>query len=460
VIYGKVRRMDEDLQYAPRAELLAIIAAQREQIAALEAQVGTLVARVTELEQRDPPAWAKPNRPKRPEPRPARKRRGTAFVRRRDAPTAVLEHAADHCPDCGMALAGGWVRWRRQVIDLPLAPATVTEHVVLARRCPACHTTITPALDLSAEVLGRHRVSLRLMGLIAVLREQLRLPVAAIQDYLALVHQLQLSSGEIVAVLATVARQAQTAATAIRDAVRRSPVVHGDETGWREQGQNGYLWGFSTPRLRYFTQGNRSKAMVDAVLGEDFAGVLVTDFYAAYDHYPGPHQRCWVHLLRDIHELKRTHPTDVALVQWGGQVKALYERAKRDPGPPARWSAKRQTDWRREQQHAAEAALAALCRPYAGQPVPQRVLCERILKYLPELFTFLADPRVPADNNAAERSLRPSVVRRKISGGTRSAAGTLCRTVLWTVTETWRLQGKPLLDAWMALLRDPAAAPV
>jgi uncharacterized coiled-coil protein SlyX len=459
--------MDEELQYAERATLLQIIADQRVQIAVLEAQVRTLtqqvqtlVARVAELEHRDPPPWAKANRPKPTAPHPPRKQRGQAFVRWREEPTAVVEHAAAQCPDCGTTLQGGWVRWRRQVIDVPLAPATVTEHVVVTRCCPACRRLATPSLDLSEQVLGRHRVSLRLMGLIALLREQLRLPVASIQGYLAEVHRLQLSRGEIVAVLATVAKRAEAAATAIRDAVRKSPVVHADETGWRQQGQNGYLWSFSTPRLRFFLHGNRSKAMVDAVLGEHFTGVLVTDFYAAYDHYPGPHQRCWVHLLRDLHELKRLHPTDVGLARWAKQVKRLYDGTTADPGPPQAWSAGRQEQWRRRRQHAAEQALAKRCRPFVGQPVPQRVLCERILKYLPELFTFVADPRVPSDNNAAERSVRPLVIRRKISGGTRSAAGTLVRTILWTLTETWRLQGTPLLAAWTALLRDPATAPV
>jgi transposase len=459
--------VDEELQYAARAVLLGIIDDQRHQIAALQAQIGaltaqvqTLVARVAELEHRDPPAWAKPNRPKRSERRPPRKRRGTAFVRRREEPTERIAHAAERCPACDTALAGGWVRWRRQVIDLPVLPATVTEHVVLARRCPACRRTVTPALDLSDQVLGHHRVSVRLMAFIALLREQVRLPLGLLARYLETVHHLHLSQGELVGILQTVGKRAETAATAIRDALRASPVVQADETSWREDGQTGYLWSFSTPSLRSFVHGHRSKAMVDAVLGEDFAGVLVTDFYAAYDHYPGPHQRCWVHLLRDIHELRRLHPDDPGLAQWAKQIRGVYDQAKAAPGPPAGWSAQRQADWRRQRQRAAEAALAQRCRPFAGQPVPQRVLCERILKYLPELFTFLADPRVPADNNAAERSIRPAVVRRKISGGTRSAAGTLCRTTLWTLAETWRLQGKPLLEAWISLLRNPAAAPV
>jgi transposase len=459
--------MDEALAYAPRATLLGLIAEQREQLTVLQAQLGasqaqvaTLAARVAELEQRDPPAWAKANRPKPEQPRPPRKKRQQNFSRRREEPTTVVEHVVEQCPDCGTALAGGWVRWRRQVIDLPVAPATVTEHRVLARTCPSCRTTVTALLDLSAEVLGRHRVSRRVMALIALLREQVRLPLGLLERYLETVHGLHLSQGELVSVLQTVGQRAERAVTAIREAIRQSPVVHADETGWRQNGQNAYLWSASTPLLRYFLFGSRQKSMVDAILGEDFTGTLGTDFYAAYDHYPGPHQRCWAHLLRDIHELRRRHPTDVRLSRWGRFVHRLSQSAVRWPGPAPGLSAAAQETARRERQQAYEQVLARHCQPFVGQPVPQRVLCERVLKYLPELFTFLADPRVPATNNAAERSIRPVVVRRKISGGTRTAAGTLCRTALWTLTDTWHLQGKSPLTRWLELLAQPATSPV
>src|SRR5205807_10559638 len=127
-------------------------------------------------------------------------------------------------------------------------------------------------------------------------------------------------------------------------------------------------------------------------------------------------------------------------------------------GRPAALAAGEQAAWRRARQRTYEDCLRRRCEPYAKRAVPQRVLCQRSLKYLPELFTFIADPRVPADNNAAERSVRPLAVIRKISGGTRSAAGTLTRSVLWTLTATWQAQGKHLLPAWAALLRDTATA--
>ena len=59
---------------------------------------------------------------------------------------------------------------------------------------------------------------------------------------------------------------------------------------------------------RYFLRRGRGKAVVDEALGESFSGVLVSDFYAAYHHYDGPKQRCWAHLLRDIHDLVALYP--------------------------------------------------------------------------------------------------------------------------------------------------------
>lgn len=457
--------MDVDLERADRPTLLGVITSQQEQITALEAQVQTLqaqvqtlTARVAELEHRDPPAWAKANRSKPPQARPARKKREQNFARRLETPTETVTHAVEACPGCGAGLHGGRVRFRRQVIDLPVAPVRVIEHVVMTRRCQQCGREAMADLDLSADVLGQHRVSLRVMGVIALLREQLRLPIRLIQQYLQTLHGLHLSRGELVAILQTVAKRAETAVGAIRAAIRQSPVVHADETGWRENGQNRYVWSFSTPWLRYFVFGSRRGAMVDEVLGADCQAVLVTDFYAAYDHYPGLHQRCWVHLLRDVHTLREAHLDDVSVQTWAKAVVALFRQAKAAAatGPPAGLSAGQQTRWRRQQRRAFEQALAGVCQPFVGKKVPQRVLCQRVQKYLPELFTFLADARVPADNNGAERSIRPVVVRRKISGGTRSASGTLARTRLWTLTDTWQLQGKSLLAAWIALLRNPA----
>src|SRR5262249_56056227 len=119
------------------------------------------------------------------------------------------------------------------------------------------------------------------------------------QGYRASVHSLARGQGGLVGAVRTVARQGAREAAQIQARVRASPVVHGDETGWRENGRNGYVWTFSTATARLFVRGSRAGSVVDAALGPAFAGVLVSDFYAAYDHVPTAKQRCWAHLLRD-----------------------------------------------------------------------------------------------------------------------------------------------------------------
>lgn len=456
------------------AELVDLVVRQSEIIDRLQATIveqqaliARLEARVRDLEaqrDRDDPTKRMPGLKPAATPRRrrtgSRKRREHGFSRVRGVSTERVEHAVEQCPHCATPLAGGWVAWRKEVLEIPDAPARVIEHVYLARRCPnrACGARVTPPAVGAAALgvaSGRSRLGVHLVSLIATLRAELRLPVALIQWYLEAVHGLELSVGAIVGAVQRVATRGAGAVATIQAAIRASPVVHADETGLREAGTNGYLWSFSTPTERYFVRGGRNKEVVDEVLGPAFAGVLVTDFYAAYDHDDGPHQRCWAHLLRDIHALGERHPTDAGLGAWADAVHAIYERARRVTGSDAT---------RRQAQRRCADQLLARCQPYLDAQVttvPQAVLCRRIAKYLPELFTFVADSAVPTTNNAAERSVRPVVIQRKISGGTRSPAGSTTFTRLATLFGTWRAQGLDPLSACRRLLLDsPTALPV
>ena len=209
------------------------------------------------------------------------------------------------------------------------------------------------------------------------------------------------------------AQRAQPAVAAILDRIRASPVVHADETGWRQDGNNGYVWTFSTPTERYFLRRGRGKTVVDEALSDAFSGVLVSDFYAAYHHYDGPKQRCWAHLLRDIHDLRASTPM---ISHWPNGPTPSTGFTTR-PKPALHPQAKGKQ--RRTAQLALEKRLLALCRPCLDDPLAVQASCAGALtSHLKELFVFVAEPEVPPDNNAAERSLRPLVISRKISGGT------------------------------------------
>ena len=261
-------------------------------------------------------------------------------------------------------------------------------------------------------------------------------------------HQLRLSVGAIVSAIHQTAQQAQPAVAAILDRIRASPMVHADETGWREDGANGYVWTFSTPTERYFLRRGRGKAVVDEALSDAFSGVLVSDCYAAYHHYDGPQQRCWAHLLRDIHDQRTRYPKDAALARWADAVHGIYDRAKAFTHPQAKR--------RRTAQLALERQLLALSQPFRHDPsATQAKLCRRIERHIKELFVFVAEPEVPADNNAAERSRRHLVISRKISGGTRSEQGTERKMTLASIFGTWRAQGLNPLAACRQLLVCP-----
>jgi len=104
------------------------------------------------------------------------------------------------------------------------------------------------------------------------------------------------------------------------------------------------------------------------------------------------------------------------------------------------------------QQHAFEQLLWTLCHPYVRQDVPQQTLCKRVESFLPELFVFVAVPGVPAHNNLAERSVRPLVIARKISGGSRSPKGSATRMGLASLFGTWTAQGLNPFHQCLALL--------
>ena len=382
------------------------------------------------------------------------------FARQRMTPAQRVEHVLEECPGCGTGLSGGWTQRTREVIDLPLVPVQVTEHVYVARTCPLCQRRCVPSAQLQDVVLGKQRLGVNLVSLIAALREEARLPWRTIQWYLDTVHGLHLSLGALVDAAGKVAGRAQSELAGIVERIRGSPVVHADETGWREDGQNGYVWTFSTPTQRYFLRRGRGKGVVDEVLGEEFAGVLVSDFYAAYHHYDGPKQRCWAHLLRDVHDLRVLYPKDDRLSRWAGAVHRLYRQAVAFAHPPEKQpdkqSDKQPDKQRRTAQLALERRLLALCRPFLDDSLAvQARLCRRVERHIKELFVFVAQPEAPPDNNAAERSLRPLVISRKISGGTRSERGTDTKMTLASLFGTWRAQGLNSLLACRELLVSP-----
>jgi transposase len=412
-------------------------------------QLRVAQARIEELEQlkTPPPAFVKANvkKPEAKKQKP-RKKRDAQFnrARRRARPTQIVEHRLVECPDCHLRLGGISLARVREVIDIPAPPPVeVTHHRIYKGWCAECHHWYEAPLDVQEQVVGQGRIGVRRASLIATLRTVMRLPIRQIQVYLLTLHGVTISSGEIVELLHRLKAQMQPQLAALKMQIRARPAVQADETGWREDGTNGYIWSVSTPDIRYFEyHHSREGKVIKELIGEDYGGVLGSDFYAGYNSHQGLHQRCWVHFLRDGHELKEKYPHDEQLFTWTASVKAIYEQAVvwAEQGPDHRLSPRQQQQARVAQQHAFEQQLWQLCQPYVRTAVPQHTLCERVERFLPELFVFVGVPGVPAHNNLAARSIRPLVVARKMSGGTRSPKGSETRMGLASLFGTWMAQ--------------------
>jgi len=437
----------------------------RQAVAQLQRELAAAQQRLAELEQHQQPAapLVKPNRPKATSAKTRRKKRAPEHnrARRREPPTRIEQHSLERCPDCNYQLQGGCLDYSRQVIELPPPPPVeVIEHQIIKRFCPCCRRWRSPQLDLSSQVLGQGRIGVRIAALVAYLRTTLRLPIRRIQSYLHTIHHLNLSVGELVELLHQVRRTSQPQIEQLRDQARASPVLHADETCWRENGQNGYIWAFSTEgeqAVRYYEYDrSRGQAVLKRVLGGQFEGHLVSDFYCGYNEYAGKHQRCWVHLLRDLHELKERHSAEGEVVAWAKAVRSQYDAAQSwlEAHPAAT----------QEQREACYVELVvrthALGLQYAkAYQHPCNALAKRLLRHEDELFQFVLVEGLSADNNLAERSIRPLVVCRKISGGSRSSEGSKTRTGLASLFETWLARKLNPFDECLKLLSHSAPSP-
>jgi transposase len=289
--------------------------------------------------------------------------------------------------------------------------------------------------------------------MVAMFKESFRQPLQTVQSYFEILHNLHLSEGEIISLLSKTASLGKPTYEGLIKTIRESKAVHADETGGRENGQNGYFWNFNTKKVKVLLyRKSRAQGVVKEALGDDFSGVLISDFYTAYNIYSGFHQRCWVHFLRDVKKLKQDIPKSPPLNIWAKKIKDLYEEAKDYSGPDPALPPGIKSRLREEKQHEFEDRLRSICAPYVAKNVPQSTLCARAISFLPEMFTFVRFEEVDSDNNAAERSVRHLVISRKISGGTRSAKGSETKSILGSLFGTWKLQGlNPLVQCQLLL---------
>jgi hypothetical protein len=399
-------------------------------IAELEQRVEELKKQATAASKsasRPLPPFAKLNVPRRRRKRPGRKNGHEAALRpmpakidhHQDVPLPTDRSRRAVCPHCKCPLSRPR-RHRRIVEDLVPSAVETTCYHTRSGFCPHCRKRIeskAPEQPPAANV-PHGQLGINALATAAILRVRHRLPFRQIAQLLKDMPGLSISPGGLVKQIERLSGWLEGKYQDLILRMRASPHVHVDETGWRIDGKNFWLWAFTDPTFTlYHVDASRGGKVPRKLLGQAFGGTVIADFYGAYDRLNGPKQRCLTHLLREVKELGEADasfadcPLSRKLSRWCREALRLKKR----------WG---ELDDRAYEMKASrlEGRLEDLAQGRWDHADARR-LCKRLVRHRQELTRFLWDEKLDGTNNAAERALRPAVIMRKVTGGSRSNDG-------------------------------------
>jgi hypothetical protein len=404
-----------------------------------------------------PPAFVKANVVRRRRRKPGRRKGHEPALR----PVPKIDHhqdvplgrnASGHriCPACQCRL-GELRRHKRIVEDLIRSAVQTTCYHTHSGHCPNCGKRVEsrapqqpPPANVPHGQLGLHALTTA-----AILRVRHRLPFRQIAQLLVDLPGLRVSAGAIVKQIKRLARWLEGKYRDLILHLRASEHVNGDETSWRIDGRNFWLWAFTDPTFTlYHVDQSRGGKVPLKLLGKSFDGTLTSDFYSAYDKLPGKKQRCLTHLMREVRELDEADgsfadcPLSRRLMRWCREALRLKKQ----------WKQLKRREYQRKVARL-EDRLEKLAGEKWEHPDAMR-LGKRLSRYRTQLTRFLSDAKLEGTNNAAERALRPAVVMRKITGGSRSQDGAAAWATLASLLRTADQRGLGVYDATQKLILD------
>ena len=436
--------IDKDLPPSERAELIALVSRQQDQVARLTATIKELRKQLAEAKRagkRQAAPFSKGGRTDKPR-RPGRKPGMGNFSYRKppsadelSGPPVDVSVADDNCPGCGGVLeqAGVDVAY---VTDIPAMPRPqVTEYRVQVCRCRGCGRRVRgrhPDVGPDQYGASAHRMGRRVMAAAHVLHYGVGIPVRRVPVVLRALTGVELSQSAITQDALRRARGAVgDAYQRLRESVRESAVVHTDDTGWRVDGEGAFLMAFETEDATvYQVRGRHRNEEVREVVPGDYGGVMVTDRARSYDAQAlsgVKQQKCLAHVLRSISEVVQTKrgrgrtPDRSRGHGFGKRLSGLLREAMELRQSYRRGEA---SDYVAE----TERLRRELSYHLRDRPMPDRDngRLQNELGWHDDrgnLLRFLDDPGIEPTNNRAERALRGAVIARKVSHCSKTEGG-------------------------------------
>lgn len=433
---------------------------QRKEIARLEQQVQELKRQAVQGDRSETagsmPAFVKRNVRKRRRKKPGRKLGHEVALRpmplkidhRQEVALETDRVGHPLCPRCRCRLEK-LRRHKRIVEDLIRSTVKTTCYHTQSGRCPNCRRRVesrAPEQPPAANV-PHGQLGLNALTTAGILRVRHRLPYRQIAQLLRDLPQLSVSPGGIVKQTKRLSRWLDGKYQDLIRRMRASKNVNVDETGWRIDGRNFWLWAFTDPTFTlYHVDESRGGKVLLELLGKAFGGTVIADFYSAYNALNGPKQRCLTHLMRELRELKENDPgfadcpLSRRLMRWCREALRLKKRRKE----------LRKTRYQSRVSRL-EKRLDELINS-DWEHADARRLCKRLRRHRHELTRFLHHAKLQGTNNAAERALRPAVIMRKITGGSRSRWGATAWAKLASLIRSADQRGLGVYDAMQQLI--------
>jgi transposase len=305
-------------------------------------------------------------------------------------------------------------------------------------RCRRCKSVVAPQKDES--IIANGRIGPQARAVSSYLRH-IGVPYRKVAKIFKEVFHLEISHASVLHFEKVQAENGALLYEGIKQEVRGSPHVNVDETGWRVDGQGAWLWVFVAKGVvLYHIDESRGGKAVTKVLGSNYGGILVSDFYSAYSQIETKgNQRCLAHLLGDVKEIeeKKGFLPETTDGRFCIELKEVLKEGISD------WrrykeGSKDIEELQRDKEEIISKVIEIIQLPIEDEDT-QRIR-SRTVKHNEELFTFLDNPQVEPTNNVAERHLRPGVIMRKITFCNRTWEGARRFEILMSAIQTGRMK--------------------
>ncbi len=366
-----------------------------------------------------------------------KKRKGSGNKRKTKKPTIKVEATLESCTNCGNDLSSQAPLKEsntRIIEDISeISEPEVIEIEQEKKYCSNCRQVVTAKTELA---LPGADIGLNATALICYLWVSMCLPFTRLRKYLQDFFGFEISTSGLSKHVIRVSGILEEVYNEILEDVQSGNILFADETGWRIRGRNWWLWVFGTSRSAYFViDKSRGGDVVRRILGEVFLGVMVVDGWGAYLSIISEQQSCMAHLLRKIRKFYKSFPElkDIA---------AFYVKFRRIIKDGERLQALRK-EFGEEKFYRRFARLEIRLEELLRWPNPDNVLqgvINKVRRQQSRTLTFVCYPEVPCHNNFAEYLIRTGVLKRKISGGSKSKEGAKAYAIFLSIHTTCKLR--------------------